>query len=397
MNILLLTDHFLPNIGGGEFIAHYWADALTRKGHKVIVPTLRPAFRSYNETMVFPYEVHRAPFIPFQPTLSSLLQFYRIHRKHKIDIIHANFLYRAGYVGVKLQEIFKVPCVASGQGADILIYEPLHYGNLLDLKILEKTKHVVKLLSGFIYNCQKVRTRFLELGGQEEITHHVYNGSPYKDIRSDRRITIRRELGVNENDILFVAVSRNSKIKGLHLLIDAVEKLKHHPQPFKVLLIGPHTEQLNEPICRRGLSSFFHIEGEVPFEIDKKTNIPKMPTQHIVDNLCASDVFISPALSGTFELSASDAMSAGLAVIVSDNIGNRDVVYNGDNGFVTENNNSDSIASAMGNFLDNPLLAQVMGKKNKEIAKQFDWDTIAEKLEAVYEKTVQRWNKLRLK
>jgi glycosyltransferase involved in cell wall biosynthesis len=391
LNILLLTDHFLPHIGGGEFIAHYWADALTRKGHRVIIPALRPAFRRYKETMVFPYEVNRSPFIPFVPTLSSIIQFYRIHRKYKIDVIHANFLYRAGYVGVTLQKIFGVPCVASGQGADILIYEPLHYGNLRDPGILKKTKHVIQHLSGFIYNCQKVRTRFLELGGREEIAHHVFNGSPYKDILSNARPAVRKELEISENEILFVAVSRNSKIKGLHLLIDAVEKLKSHRQAFKVLLMGPHTEQLNETINQKGLSAFFRILGEIPFEIDSKTNIPKMPTQRIIDNLYASDVFISPALSGTFELSASDAMSAGLAVIVSDNIGNRDVVQNGDNGFVTGNNNADSIAQAMEHFLDNPALARIMGKKNKEIAKQFDWDSIAEKLETVYEKTTQYW------
>jgi glycosyltransferase involved in cell wall biosynthesis len=397
LNILLLTDHFLPNIGGGEFIAHYWADALTRKGHKVIVPVFRSAFRKPTETMVFPYEVDQFPFIPYLHTLSSILHFYRIHRRHKIDVIHANFLYHAGYVGVKLQSLFGVPCVASGQGVDILIYEPLKYGNLRDPKILKKTKRVIGQLSGFIYNCQKVRNRFLELGGKEEIAHHVFNGSPYKDIRSDARIPIRRELGIKENEIVFVSVSRNSKIKGLHLMIDAVDKLKNHIQPFKVLLMGPHTEQLQEPIFQKGLSRFFHIAGEMPLEIDPVTKIPRMPAQHIVDNLYASDVFISPALSGTFELSASDAMSAGLAVIVSDNIGNRDVVQNGDNGFVTENNNVDSIAAAMRQFLDNPALAMQMGKKNKEIAKQFDWDCIAEKLETVYEKTILHWKHSRSK
>ncbi len=391
MNILIISDHFLPSIGGGEMVVHYWAKALTHRGHKVVVAVLKPIWTEFHETMRFEYDVRRFPHIPFAPMLSRMIQFYLLNRTYKFDIIHANFIYRPGYVGRYLQKLFDVPCVATAQGADIHVYEGTGYGNIRDPKVLKKTQEVIRHLSGLIYTSEKIRRSIMDLGGDEKKMYHVTNGSPYAAIVSNRRGELRRKLGLTENDTMFLAVSRHSPVKGLPLVVEAVSRLPRMNRKFKVVIAGLRTEQLKTLIEEKKLTDRIEIAGTLPMEKNAETMAPQMPSQAIVDYLCAADVFLAPALSGGFELSSMDAMSAGLAIIISENIGNQDLIRDGVNGFVVENNNAQKISEAMQRLLENPGLIKKMGNYNREFSKQFDWDRIAEQLEKVYLKAAGDW------
>lgn len=384
MNILLLTDHFLPNIGGGEFVVHYWAESLVRRGHTVVVPTLKPFLRKFTETMKYPYIVHRFPYIPYLPEWSRMQQFRLLHRRFHFDIIHANFIHQAGTIGVKFQEKFGIPCIATAQGGDIHTYPDLGYGNLLDAAVRAETMSTLKKLSRIIYTSQRLKDEMIQLGANPDRMSYVVNGTPYHSIQSNKKEAIRKSLGVTDDTLMFVCISRNSTIKGLHLVLEAVKKLRAFRGKFMVVIGGLHTEKLQLLVENDGLSGDIKIIGTLPVEIDPVTQIPLMPTQTVVDYLCAADVFIAPALSGGFELSAMDAMAAGLAIIISEKIGNQDLIENGKNGYVVTNNNADSIAEAMKKLLLNPEATRAMGQYNREISKQYDWDQIAAQLEKEY-------------
>lgn len=391
MNIAILSDHFLPQIGGGEFIVHYWAEGLAKRGHQVVVPTLRPINQSEDQGMRFSYSVDRSAQIPYAYTLSRLIQLYRIHHNFKLDIVHANFIYPAGRIGTLIQRWLGVPCVVSGQGSDILVYEPLQYGNLLNPEVLRKTKKVLTQAAGLIFNCDRVKDRFAELGASPDRMYNLYNGTSLDKMKSDQRAILRTRYGIGSADVVFITVCRHSPIKGLHVLLEAVRILKDHKTPFKVMLVGPRVEKLRNAVKENGIEERILIVGELPLEVDTSSQIPNMPSQAVVDHLFASDVFISPSLSGTFELSASDAMAAGRAIIVSDNIGNKDVVENGTNGFVFANGDAQELAGVMKVMLDNPSGIQGMGDKNRELAKTLDWNYLSGELESIYRKVIMRW------
>jgi glycosyltransferase involved in cell wall biosynthesis len=393
LSICILSDHFLPLIGGGEFVPHYWAKFLTERGHAVVVPVLRPLRGKRENIPAFNYIVSTFPYLPFMPMMSRMIQFYLLHRRMKFDVVHANFLYPPGYVGRMIQRWFNVPCVATAQGADIHTYEG--YGNLRDPKTLRRTLKVIRTLSGLVFTSQKIREQMIALGADSHRMHYVVNGTPGEAIVSNRRETLRRELGVEPTELLFVVISRNSPIKGLHLVLDAAATLTRQGKKFKVLIAGLKTETLRNEVVRRGIDHEVHVAGTIPLEIDKQTRIPKMPTQQVVDYLCASDVFLAPALSGGFELSTMDAMAAGLCIIISDNVGNQDLIRTGHNGMVVPNNRADYLADAMGQMIDRPEEARKMGKVNKELAREYYWDKIAERLETVYRKTINQWKENR--
>lgn len=393
LSICILSDHFLPLIGGGEFVPHYWAKALTERGHTVVVPVLRPLHGERENIPAFNYTVSTFPYLPFMPMMSRMIQFYRLHRRMQFDVVHANFLYPPGYVGRRIQRWFNVPCVATAQGADIHTYEG--YGNLRDPKTLRRTVKTIRNLSGLVFTSQKIREQLLAFGGDVGRMHYVVNGTPGDAIVSNRRETLRKEFGVQPAELLFVAISRNSPIKGLHLVLDAATTLNRQGKKFKLLIAGLKTERLRDEVVQRGIEREVHVAGTIPLEIDEQTRIPKMPTQKVVDYLCAGDVFLAPALSGGFELSTMDAMAAGLSVIISDNVGNQDLIRTGHNGIVVPNNRADYLAEAMAQMIDHPEEARKMGKVNKILAREYTWDKIAEHLETVYRKAINQWKENR--
>lgn len=396
MNILLLSEHFLPSIGGGEFVVHYWAKSLTKRGHKVVVPALKPFLNSEPDKMKFEYEVDRFPFIPYMPDISRIIQVYRLNARYHFDIIHANFVYRAGYTGARLQDLFKIPCVATAQGADLQTYEPLGYGGLLNPKIKKETEKTVQKLSGLIYTSDNLKNIMLGMNASPDKLYYVVNGTPYKNMVSEKRNSIRHDIGTSAQETVFMLVSRNRPIKGLHLVVEAVSLLKQSNLNFKIVVIGPETEKLNDLVNKFGVGKYFKIIGNLPIQVDSQTLIPEMPSQQVIDYLCAADVFIAPALSGGFELSAMDAMAAGLAIIISENIGNKDLVKNAENGFIVANNSPSQIAEAMLRLLESPALVESMKRFNREYSRQYDWDCIAEQLEDVYCSVIKKWQKSKL-
>ncbi len=392
MNILILTDHFFPNIGGGEFAAHFWAKYLSLRGHKVVIPLTDKIYPKIRH-MKFNYDLHYYKSYPYIYNWMKYRFIIALHKKINFDVIHANFLYPPGGMGIRLQRKLNVPCFTTAQGADIKVYRPLKYGNLLNPETVEKTKQVINEAAGLIYTCDDIKNLMLGMGANPEKMFYAVSGSPYEEIVSGERQNIRNACGIRDDELMFVLVSRNSKIKGMHLMLDAVEEAQQHYNNFKVVIIGLETEKMKEPIEQRGLTKYFHIVGEVPVETDPVTHIPRMPSQAIIDHLCAADVFISPALSGGFELSAMDAMSSGLAVILSDNIGNKDLVKNGVNGYVYENNNAKAIADSMCNLLQDIPSTRAMGQYNKKMAADYSWAKVAEAYENAYKIIIDRWGK----
>jgi glycogen(starch) synthase len=87
---------------------------------------------------------------------------------------------------------------------------------------------------------------------------------------SDFRIRPRdeplaRELGIGGAFVIGFVGSFYS-YEGLELLVDAADRLRDHPRPFRVLLVGggPCDEALRKQVARRGLGSQVLFTGRIP-------------------------------------------------------------------------------------------------------------------------------------
>lgn len=78
-----------------------------------------------------------------------------------------------------------------------------------------------------------------------------------------------------------------------------------------------------------------------------------------------------------------EAMVAGIPVVVTDVVGNRDVVAPGESGFVAQD--EDELAYYVEKLVKNPVLRQEMGRCAREIAiKRFSLDRLIKELVEIY-------------
>jgi hypothetical protein len=113
----------------------------------------------------------------------------------------------------------------------------------------------------------------------------------------------------------------------------------------------------------------------------------------------AADVFAMPASFETFSMATLEAMAAGLPVVISDRMGVRDLVRDGENGFVVVTTER---VEACGNRLARLLhegARRAMGDSARRTAQEHAWDRVAAEIIDIYERNLRcnrmKWSELR--
>lgn len=172
-------------------------------------------------------------------------------------------------------------------------------------------------------------------------------------------------------NVLFVADM--SPMKGVIYLLDAWSKLSIRSS--KLYLVGGMTDEV-----KRVVESY------------KKEDDSIITTGHVTDTKSyydKADIFVIPSLSEAYGKVILEAMASGLPVIASSNTGARDVVDNGEQGFIVPIRDSEAIKDKIQYFYDNLSEVKRMGKNARKVAEENTWDKFSERvadaLEKVYE------------
>mgnify|MGYP001586499661 CR=1 FL=1 len=96
-------------------------------------------------------------------------------------------------------------------------------------------------------------------------------------------------------------------------------------------------------------------------------------------------VFVLPSIDEGFGQVVMEAMSAGLPVIVSKNVGSSDGVENGKDGFVVPIRSSDMIAERIKFFYDNPKKLEVMSEAAIQKSKFYSPEEFTKRIIAAYQ------------
>jgi glycosyltransferase involved in cell wall biosynthesis len=154
--------------------------------------------------------------------------------------------------------------------------------------------------------------------------HAIDNDRFGKDLRNENEVeTIRKELGIPEQNIVFLFSGKFEKKKSPLLLIKAFKELKH--ERLNLLIVG---NGVLEGLMKEDARSCSNIHF-LPFQ-----NQTKMPSIYR-----AADVFVLPSggPGETWGLSVNEAMACGLAIITSDKVGCAvDLVKENVNGYIFE-------------------------------------------------------------
>ena len=156
--------------------------------------------------------------------------------------------------------------------------------------------------------------------------------------------------------IQFVYVGGVKELKGIYYLLEAFRDIPR------------------EEACLTVIGKKDYIRGDL---VERYSNIRFVGTllhKQVAQVLQQSDVFVFSSLGDSFSLSAMEAASTGLPLIVTENTGMCDGLTEGREGFIIPIQSIDAIKQKVLWFVNNSQRIPVMGKNAREFASNYTWE-----------------------
>lgn len=285
--------------------------------------------------------------------LKALFALYRLIRKGSYDIVHCHST-KAGLLGRIAAWLARTPkrfFTVHGWG----FYNTEEYGYIQRLLIL------FEKISGWVSTkviC--VSKQVKEDGLKRKIAPEakftlIRNGTAWNSSKQEG--TLRKEIEVDDKDILFGMVARLSYPKNPLLFLQGAEKVVADNDLAKFVLIGdgPFYKDCEEFVVEKGLRENVYLLG---FRKNARQLFPDF------------DIFVLTSQFEGLPMTIIEAMFAGLPIIATDVGGVNELVEEGRNGLLTEPHNVDQLARKMMYLIENPEKRINMGKESHKTANE---------------------------
>ena len=186
------------------------------------------------------------------------------------------------------------------------------------------------------------------------------------------RKAYREELGFEDNDYVFMSTGQVSVRKNHEVIIRAIAEI-HNPR-VKYLLVG--FGELEEKL--KALVKELGIEDRVVFA-GYRGDVKRL--------LHAVDGFAFPSLQEGLPVALMEAMAAGLPIVCSRIRGNVDLIENGKGGYLYDCHDVKGFAEGMEKIVAGE--GSEMGKINIETMKNFDIETVNNRMRELYEELLK--------
>ena len=202
-----------------------------------------------------------------------------------------------------------------------------------------------------ICNSEEIREKFLAVpfyNPKNAITiHKGHDTAWYKNIKP---YDIRKELGIDRDDLLFVNVANNRRFKAIP---DLMKAMKYVPKESMISLLVIGSEMETSEIMRlrdeSGNADKIHFLGY---------------RKDAINIVASCDIFVLPSIGGeSLTKSVIEAMSLGVVPMISDIRGNEPLVDDGIIGFVFQKSNPQELAEKILFAYENQHMLPEMSKK----------------------------------
>ncbi|MEW6201689.1 MAG: glycosyltransferase family 4 protein [bacterium] len=220
------------------------------------------------------------------------------------------------------------------------------------------------------------RTLALRIAPQEK-TLSIPNGIDLSRFNTEKIGSVLFEkFNLQADAIVIGMIGRLDEQKDPETFINAaIYILKEFPE-VKFILIGdgPHREKLERTARALKIEKSIIFAGWQP-------NVPSL--------LSGIKIFVLPSLWEGMPLTLIEAMAAAKPVVATDIIGNREVVVNGETGFLVPTHSPESLASAVIRLLKNPGMMAQMGRAGRKRATEnHDVCLMVKKTEMIYKSLI---------
>lgn len=331
---------------------------------------------------IFPIEMTRQ-ITPFQD-LKSVYQLYKFFKKEKPFIVHSHTP-KAGIVSMLAAFLARVPnrlhtvaglplMEARGIKRTILNFvEKLTYS--CATKVYPNSQGLYDFIAAEKFTVLK-KLKVIGNGSSNGINTEYFNSKHFSEVQKSN---LKQELGIHENDFVFIFVGRLVGDKGINELVEAFSKLcvsSSRVENIKLLLVGPLETDL-DPLFPETLK-----------EIESNVNILSVGFQKDVRPYFAiSKALVFPSYREGFPNVVMQAGAMGLPSIVTNINGCNEIVQEKYNGIIIPKKNTSAIFEAMKQLLlDEQLYQKIQQHSREVIVKRYEQEIVWQAILEEYKK-----------
>lgn len=293
--------------------------------------------------------------------LKALVQLIQLFRKEKPQIVHTHTP-KAGLLGMIAARLTGVPhrlhtvagmplTVATGFKRQLLNQmEKLTYA--CATKVYPNSFGLEKIILDEKFT-SPTKLKVIGKGSSNGIDTSEFD--PNK-VSEETKNEIRKNLGINEDDVVFLFVGRVVKDKGINELVQAFINLERNNTNCHLVIVGSYENNLDPvfPETEKQINDHPKIHA-----VGYKSNV--------IDYFAMADVLTFPSYREGFPNVVMQAAAMQLNCIVSDINGCNEIITNNENGWIVPVKDVEILTNRMQWCVDNPKESKAMGLKNREI------------------------------
>lgn len=361
LRIALVSDCYVPRLGGIEMQVHDLARHLVAAGHDVVVLTTTAGPDMVDGVRVHRIDVPLLPFdIPF--TRRAFREVDRLLQVERVDVVqfHGGVVSPLAYVGARSAQRRGIPTVVT---VHCMWDYATPFFSLLDRAtgwgrwpvVLSAVSDVA---AAPIRRMAGGRSEVVVLPNGIENETWVVEPEP----RSDDLVT-------------FVSVMRLAPRKRpMHLLRMFHEVVGRLPAGKRARLVvigdGPELSQMEKFVRTYGLTGSVDLVG-------------RRTRDEIRTIFARSDVFVAPANLESFGIAALEARCAGLPVVAKERTGIREFVVDGREGLLATSD--DDMVDRLEQVVVDDALRHRMTEHNRTVPSSVDWTDVVRRNVEAYE------------
>jgi len=297
-------------------------------------------------------------------------------KKIRPDILHITGLQSAGFhciCAAKLAGCKRIVVTIRGFSGDAIELSPIKrwvFNNIVE-------PFTLRCADVVLGNSQYTATREMVKKYAKHCEGYVYNFPPEPYVTSSGTPSIREELKLSRNDLLVVTAGRVVLDKGFNELAQTIKQfaeMKH--AKFLIVGNGKYFQTFKEMVADDIADGRVYLLGA------------RNDVQRI---LSGCDIFVLPTLHETLSNVTLEAAVEGLAIVVSNTGGLREIIDQDVDGILVPPGDASALAQAVRYLAEHPEVRSRLGENaKKKIQNKFSSESITRKLDEIYQRLLQK-------
>ena len=372
------TDTFLPVVDGVGRVVQAYAETLSAMGHQVTVvaPMYDTGTRGGFSFELVDFIATSIPGMKQYKLGEAMLDahYRRRIRMVELDIVHAHSPFTAGSEALRLAAVRKLPLVGT--------FHSKYYDDFLKAT---KSESVARMMTKFVVNfynrCDEVwavgknTADVLQSYGYEGEIQVMPNGATLRTAKASDVEEVSRRFGLGD-DPLILFVGQMDWKKNIMTVLEACAELKRQGKRFRLLLAGQGIDMnaIQEKMDDLNLQDRGQLLGHIS-------------DTSLLDGLYArASVFAFPSLYDAAPMVVREAAVMGTPSVMVRGSTAAEIIRDGENGFLCENNPAD-LARVIGGILADPETRDRAGQGARETI-PVPWSKVLETAAERYERLV---------